>query len=170
MNINLGCGKHRIKGFKGVDLQKLPTVDYVCDISKLKFKDDSIDNALASHCLEHFSHTRTLDILGEWYRVLKKDGKLYISVPNWDAVVMMYVKSGVLEDFYIHLIYGNQGAEFENHFTIFNFSRLRGLLSHVGFRKIKQLDNFPFDTSHTCAGLVDNRYKIPISLNIEATK
>ena len=44
MKLDIACGTDKKPGFKGVDLVKLPGVDYVMDVNKkLKFKDNSVD-------------------------------------------------------------------------------------------------------------------------------
>lgn len=52
------------------------------DANKLLFKDNSIDAIIASEILEHVPNDNK--VLDEIYRVLKKEGRAMISVPNQD--------------------------------------------------------------------------------------
>jgi len=51
------------------------------------FTDQSADLIYASHVLEYFDLDQAPRVLMEWRRVLKKDGTLRLSVPDFDALV-----------------------------------------------------------------------------------
>jgi predicted SAM-dependent methyltransferase len=76
-----------------VDVHEGPLVDIQGDISDLsRFESGSVTEIYASHCLEHFPHVRTLDVLKEWRRVMAKGGKVFVSVPDMDYIVRHYQK------------------------------------------------------------------------------
>jgi ubiquinone/menaquinone biosynthesis C-methylase UbiE len=80
--INLGCGPDYIVGYLGLDREKWNEhVDIICDLDKgiLPFKDNSIDEILCKHTLEHLLHPDR--IITECYRSLKKGGLFHIVVP-----------------------------------------------------------------------------------------
>ena len=80
--LNLGCGDKILPGYINVDvaearLGKKP--DVLCDLRKLTpFEDQSVDEILSVHVVEHFWRWEVVDILKEWVRVLKPGGKLVI--------------------------------------------------------------------------------------------
>lgn len=56
--------------------------DILCDARSIPLDDCFADMVFASHILEHFGTKETISVLKEWTRILKKDGKLVIVVPN----------------------------------------------------------------------------------------
>ena len=86
MKLNLGCGDKILDGFVNVDVVesragKRP--DVICDLHKLTpFEDESADEVMAIHVVEHFWRWEVLDILKEWVRVLKPGGKMILECPN----------------------------------------------------------------------------------------
>ncbi|TGK07884.1 class I SAM-dependent methyltransferase [Leptospira semungkisensis] len=60
--------------------------------TKLPFSDGYFDLAVSNHVIEHVGdYTSQLDHLSEIYRVLKKDGILYLAVPNrWRIIEPHY--------------------------------------------------------------------------------
>jgi SAM-dependent methyltransferase len=169
LRLNLGGRDTVIPGFKTVDFKAGPTVDYVMDITDLsRFKDGSVSEIYASHCLEHSSHLKTPAILKEWRRVLSKGGKCYISVPDFDAAIRLYHDYGMLTDFLIHLLWGDQGYDMAYHYTGFTYPILSLLLSNAGFDDCRKIKWMPYEIND-CSRLVDTVFHMPISLTVEAT-
>src|SRR5690348_326151 len=44
--------------------------------------DEACDEIRATHLLEHFSYRKTVSVLENWLRSLKRGGMLYIEVPH----------------------------------------------------------------------------------------
>lgn len=54
IRLNLGCGRNIREGWVNADRSLLPGVDVVVDLEKeLPFADDSADEILLSHVIEH---------------------------------------------------------------------------------------------------------------------
>src|SRR6185295_12583800 len=158
IRLNLGGRDTVIPGFKTVDLHEGPTVDVVGNIADLKmFQDGSVDEIYASHCLEHFPHPKTLDVLKEWRRVLKPDARCWISVPDFDAAVKLYLKEG-FTGFIRNFLWGDQGYDLAYHYTGFTFPLLATLLVHAGFRDVKRHKWMPHGV-RDCSRLVDTVYQ-----------
>lgn len=81
--LDVGCGGNKIAGATGVDRLKLPGVDVVCDFESgpLPFAANSVDVIYSRHTLEHLADLER--ILREFLRVLKPDGKLFVTVPHF---------------------------------------------------------------------------------------
>ena len=80
--LHLGCGKVYIPGFVHVDLMDFDHIDYKRSIDDLSiFENNSADLIYACHVLEHFKRDEIKKVLTEWFRVLKPDGVLRISIP-----------------------------------------------------------------------------------------
>jgi SAM-dependent methyltransferase len=87
LKIDLGCGPNKKEGFYGVDSMKFKGVDKVADLTKKwPFKDNSVDEAHASHVVEHFDAKDRIHFANELYRVLKKGAKATIIVPHWASM------------------------------------------------------------------------------------
>lgn len=167
VRLNLGSRDRSLAGWLNMDIDKHPGVDIVGDVSDLsRFADESVDEIRASHVLEHFPHTRTLDVLKEWHRVLKENGKLYVAVPDFARGIEIYQRRG-LEDWVVNWLYGDQCYATAFHYTAFDERRLTRLLMQTGFWGVKR--NWPFDIDD-CAMQVSNLDLKPVSLNLEASK
>lgn len=168
IRLNLGGRGTKIPGFKTVDLSDEHDVDVRADVAYLPFKDGSVSEIYASHILEHFSHTRTLAVLKEWVRVLKKGGTLYVSVPDFDRAIELY-RLGGLTDYLTNLLWGDQGYPLAYHYAPFTAGRLLALLHKAGFSDARRIFEMPYGLKD-CSHLVDTVQKKPISLNMEARK
>lgn len=178
--LNLGCGNKKLPGFINIDERDIPGIEYpLTDIRSLTmFTDNSIDYIYVCHVLEHFPRSDTFSVLKEWNRVLKPNGLIRISVPDWDAIVNHYLETQDLENV-LNLLYGARGEEEKNelaHKRIFNFANLRALLYEAGFKRICR-----YTFSETFHASIDDyaNAHIPhmdfengklVSLNLEASK
>ena len=91
MRLHLGAGKKYWPGWHNVDLEG--DQDTVCDITKLPFNNDSVDEIQAIHVFEHLHRINAIDALNEWRRVLKPGGKLVLEMPCYDKIISM-INSG----------------------------------------------------------------------------
>jgi hypothetical protein len=79
LKLSLACGDNKPEGFKGVDIVKTASVDYVQDLMKFpwsQFKDNSVDEIEISHYIEHIPHgdgfnDPFFNFFDEVYRILK---------------------------------------------------------------------------------------------------
>lgn len=180
LRLNLGCGSRKIDGFVHVDLADYPHIDYKCDIKNLTmFENDSVDLIYCSHALQYFDRLDAYVALTEWHRVLKVDGILRLAVPDFEAIVKVYLKycdleyRGILGPLYGKMRVGNKVIY---HKTVYDFDSLRKLLELVGFRKVKRYDwretvhKDYDDQSQAYIPHLDKEKGLLISLNIEAVK
>jgi hypothetical protein len=91
LKLNLGSNEVRIPGFLNVDIVAHKNVDIIADASALPQDDNSVDEILASHLLEHFDFHQGKKALKEWFRVLKPGGRLTIELPDLDAFCRNFV-------------------------------------------------------------------------------
>ena len=90
LKLNLGCGRKILPGFINVDFPnnysgKKP--DLECDIRVLPYQDNTIDEVMAIHVIEHFHLWEVPDVLKEWHRVLKPGGKIILECPCMNKVI-----------------------------------------------------------------------------------
>lgn len=173
--LHLGCGGVNHEKFVNIDGLPAPHIHYIRAIDNLSpFKDNSVDLIYASHCLEHFSHWRVPDVLAEWFRVLKPDGILRLSVPDFDLILEIYKDNGNDINNIIDVLMGRQDYKYNFHMAAFNKSSLERILRDVEFRETRvwqpgscELTTFNDFSSHK---ILVNQKPYAISLNIEAVK
>jgi SAM-dependent methyltransferase len=84
MRLNLGCGRSSLPGWVNVDAVGLPGVDVVADLDRcratpLPFTDDSADEFLLAHVIEHLNDP--LGLMQELHRIARAGAKLTIRCP-----------------------------------------------------------------------------------------
>jgi predicted SAM-dependent methyltransferase len=140
MKLHLGCGSKYIPGFIHVDIQQYPHVDFRVPVNKLTFaQDSSVDLIYACHVLEHFGRHEIDQVLGEWFRVLRKGGILRLAVPDFEAVVHRYEETRDLSEL-VGLVSGGQRNEYDFHKIIFDEKFLRERLLQAGFASVSRYD------------------------------
>lgn len=168
LKLMLGGRDQRIDGFWNMDVHEGENVDIQGDISDLsQFKDGSVSEIYASHCLEHFPHVRTLDVLKEWRRVMKKGGKVFISVPDMDYIIWYYGIYG-LTGWFRNILWGDQGYNEAFHYNGFNFATMAESLCLAEFDDIKRIEVMPYGLSDCSKLRMSSDGKL-ISLSVEAT-
>lgn len=83
--LNLGCGDKILPGYINVDIAENRngiTPDVICDLHCLTFPDNSVEEILSVHVVEHFWRWQVVDTLREWVRVLRPGGKMILECPN----------------------------------------------------------------------------------------
>lgn len=175
INLHLGCGQVNHPAFINIDAIPSKHIHYVGRIDKIsQFEDESVHLIYACHCLEHFSHKKTLAILKEWHRALRKGGVLRVSVPDFDSLVDQYLESKRNIQTVLLPISGGQEYKYNYHMTIFNEDSLRKLFFDAGFSSVKKWlpgssDMTTFDDWSVHAVFIEEK-KFQVSLNLEAIK
>jgi len=169
MKLHIG-GKEKKDGWSILNIQKNDNVDFVGDISDLsQFDDESIDEIYASHVVEHVNQKNIPKTLKGIHRVLKDDGKFYISVPDMDILCRIFLDPKAPHKVKFHvmrMMFGGQIDEFDFHYFGWNMLFLKDYLEVAGFKKIEKVKSFSLfkDTSDY------SPYGVPISLNVIAYK
>ena len=187
VKLHLGCNTKKIPGFINVDVVETSATDLVFDLVEInKYIDPtSVDYIYTCHTLEHLSRHNYFQTLSDLYLILKPNGMLRISVPDFEAIARYYVTTGDLNEIR-GTLFGGQINEYDYHCWTWDFKSLSEDLNKIGFTNIKRYD--PFKTEHS--GIRDwSRDFIPrhdkfgkrlpdeewyrgtlVSLNIEAIK
>ena len=175
----LGSGNSRIEGFCNIDGNPLVECDLVSGLEKLKLKSDSVNVIYASHVFEHVPRAGTAAVLGEWRRVLKPHGKLYLCVPDVEALFKIYLENlpnydteegRELVDFACGVAYGGQVDRFDFHFYGYSFATLKSLLESTGFEGVRRYSREEVDFDLPVDGSTASIAGVPISLNVQADK
>jgi len=146
MKLNLCCGDDVREGYINIDIRKIKPNVLVLDIEKdlLKpFPNDSAEEIVVKDCAEHISWRRVEDLLKDIYRVLRKGGKLYMQVPDLEAIAKKVILN---PDFCFNglcgwkaisfWVYGAQDYPENTHKVGFTIPTLKKLLESIGFRVI----------------------------------
>ena len=97
LKLDLACGNSKKEGFKGIDIAKTDSTDYVFDLTKYPWpiESDSVEEINCSHYVEHIPHDINnpndsrdglIQFMDEIYRILKPKGKVSIQVPYLTSV------------------------------------------------------------------------------------
>lgn len=87
----MGCGRTPLPGWINVDLQILPSVDAVVDVTAgLCFR--PVAAVFAEHFLEHLALDEAIGFLAEVHRVLAPGGWLRLSTPNLEWVLATHFR------------------------------------------------------------------------------
>jgi predicted SAM-dependent methyltransferase len=105
LKLSLGCGDTVPEGFKGVDIVKTKSADYVQDLMKFpwtQFADNSVDEIECSNFVEHIPHGDSRDdpffqFFDEIHRILKpaefNPGNPNIATKGFARIVCPYYSS-----------------------------------------------------------------------------
>lgn len=165
-------GIQRTDGWEILNAVSGPHVDHLCNARDLSmFEDNTFSDVYASHVLEHFDYIKELSaVLGEWYRVLKPGGTLYVSVPDLDILTSLFIARDrfTIKDRFImmQMMFGGHINKYDYHQVGLNQEFLQHFLCQAGYTNIQRVNTFGFfnDTSTVLFN------GIPISLNVKAEK
>lgn len=172
--LHIGCGKTYLPGWTNVDIFSSVKADTYADMSALPFDRESFDIIYACHVLEHAHRHMVVAVLTHWHDLLKKGGILRLAVPNFEAVVEWYTKTGNLDDV-MGLLYGGQGYHLNRHTVTFDHKTLNRDLTRAGFWIVRQwnwkdTDHAKYDDYSQAFLPHLNKSGLLMSLNMEAIK
>lgn len=139
-------GEESKEGWKVLNLEERDGVDFVGDVRDLSaFDDESCCDIYASHVLEYLSQAEVLPVLNEFHRLLHPGGKLYISVPDMDALAQMFVSPALdpAQKFGImRMMFGSQTKSYDFHRIGYCFDFMADYLKDVGFTGLERVESF----------------------------
>ncbi len=150
MKLNLGCGGDIREGYVNIDVRRTDNRVLVLDLEKellSRFQDQSVEEIIAKDFIEHVSWRRVEDLLRDCYRVLKKGGRMYIQVPDLEAIA----RKVILDPSFCHgdlcgwkaisfWVYGGQDYPENTHKAGFTIPTLKRLLESIGF-VVEKIEN-----------------------------
>lgn len=148
--LNCGCGNVPLQGYYNIDKHYYPGSDNPLtdkgeverwkdeedsvwiygDAVELPFSDESFDEVIMVHVLEHLSKADGERALKQAFRVLKPGGTLEVEVPDLKKGCELFLKNGAI-DRTMGLFYGSFGKEGEGQFHLYGYDHdsLKGLMS-----------------------------------------
>ena len=164
MKLNIG-GEQKKEGWKILNIQKKDGVDFIGDISDLsQFSENSVEEIYASHVVEHVEQSKIESTFEGIHRILKDNGKFYVSVPDMDILCRQFlnIKEGKARFHIMRMMFGGQTDKYDFHYFGWNYEFMKDYLTTAGFKKIEKVKSFSLfkDTSDYAP------YGVPISLNV----
>jgi len=134
VKLNIGSGNTKHEGYINIDKYD-DSADVKLDgESLLGYEDNSVDEILSEHMLEHVSHRLVQNYLNEWYRVLKPKGVLRLNIPDFEWCVKEWLNADDKIGFPLHRIFGSQHEEGEAHYNGFTEESITDYLNGTGFK------------------------------------
>lgn len=84
MKLNIGSGGKKLEGYVNVDAEPMTEPDVVCNIGhdRWPFDDDSVDEVVAEHILEHLTTPELFHCMKEMYRVCRNEATVGLRLPH----------------------------------------------------------------------------------------
>lgn len=121
--------------YKAIDFKKThEDLDYIGDIENMSLTDESFDVVFCTQVLEHIPHPSRA--LGEFYRVLKKEGFLILTAP-----LHGYIHNAP-HDYFRYTKFGLEVLLSEAGFTVVRIRSLGGFFCYIGL--IRSVALMPF--------------------------
>lgn len=150
VKLHLGCGGMKWKDFINVDLflydrnvgdtsRSGCVADVIADMRDLQLSDDSIDEIFTSHTFEHFTRWEGVEMLVDWFRMLKPGGRIVIETPDfWRCVFWLMHPSSEKRRLGRTQFYGNQWdrLDYETHRYLWSGKEISEICRNVGFTRI----------------------------------
>jgi predicted SAM-dependent methyltransferase len=151
MTLNLGCGTRKIEGCINVDTFGKP--DVCANILHLPFKSETIDKIYLFHTIEHIEDIKHYDLFMEFRRILKDNGELIISYPEFTKCAQNFIENKNGDRvFWGRTIYGRQSYPGDYHVALMYTPWFKNFLRDVGFNDIKDFPEpgEPYNTVIKC--------------------
>lgn len=100
MKLEIGSGTRPRQGYLHMDINPdLVGLDYVGPMWAIPVNDDTFDEVLSVHVIEHAPRPMWLPTLREWLRVLLPGGMMQADTPNFDRNIRLYLDGGWMRDY-----------------------------------------------------------------------
>lgn len=153
-NLQLGAGIRKVNGFINVDLSGAD-VNLDLTYKTLPWKDESFDNIVSQHLIEHlYIKDELIPLLMELYRILKKDGAVWLATPDLEKICQSYLKNKCkdlvedrkkrmpewdFEDYPTQHMMNDLFHQEGEHKNLFDFELLTWILNQAGFKKVEKI-------------------------------
>lgn len=153
LRVEIGSGPHPTPGYIHVDAhRRARDVEYHVSAATLPFGDETVEELLAVHILEHVHASAVLPTLMEWRRVLRPGGFAQIHVPDAANVFAAFLDSPPEHKWTVmipifgmtsHVRFGQAGDadDLERHHVIYDFSLLERVLLDAGFARVDDVSD-----------------------------
>lgn len=172
--LNLGCGSSKISGFINIDIEPSCNPDKVCNFlkDKLPYKNDSVDEIVLFHVIEHIPKKLHEMLLKEIWRVLKPGATFLVSYPEFLKCVKNW-KTNYKghKAFWEATIFGRQLYPTDYHVCIMHTEAFKETLTDIGFFELTDSPELSesFNTIIACKkGVRVTKYEDLIEIDMRA--
>jgi predicted SAM-dependent methyltransferase len=175
LKLHIGSGSINVQGWINIDARAFPHTHIVTkgfDLSM--FSDGSVSQIYLCHVLEHFSYHEVEGLLANFLKKLQSGGRIYISVPDFQALVAVFSECNGDLNVINSALMGGQEYEYNFHRAMFTAESLGASMKRAGFSDVapwKVTDVFGVDvgdwSSRTLPTPNGRRF---ISLNLMGVK
>jgi len=151
VKLHLGCGGVKWKDFINVDLypfdENTPdtsrsgcVADVFADIRNLQLPENYVDEIFSSHVIEHFYRWEVMDIISNWYRILKPGGIMVTEMPDiFRSILFSFLPIRRYRQLGKNQFYGNQWNKlsYETHKYVWTLKEFKNELYKTGFTKVR---------------------------------
>jgi predicted SAM-dependent methyltransferase len=140
--LEIGSGNKPMEGYLHFDIRSDVNADVVGDARKLPFKDAEFKEIFTRFFLEHLFRSDAKKALKEMHRVLEKNGRLEIIVPNIEYFFKLFLEeTGQKKEWALNKIYGFEKYGEDHHYFGYDEETLTNYLKEAGFKKIKRIES-----------------------------
>lgn len=150
VKLHLGCGGMRWRDFINVDMYPHDesvvdssrggcVADVFADMRALGLPDNSVDEIFTSHAIDHFTRWEAVDMLWDWYRIIKPGGRVVIEAADFMRCILWLLHpKRTKRQAARNQFYGNQWdrLEHETHRYVWRARELVSVLRDIGFRRV----------------------------------
>ena len=154
-SLNLGCGKAKISGADNVDIDPESGAELIFDFRQpFPLEDRIYDEVYLFHVIEHIEKKFHLHIFSEIRRVLKDDGTLYVSYPEFSKIVSNWLTNKNNDrHFWECTIFGRQAWPSDYHVCAMDTLDFKQYLYERGFNVVSHIHE-PIDQFNTICKIV----------------
>jgi SAM-dependent methyltransferase len=134
--LHLGCGNHYIEGYVNCDISNDVGCDKIVDLEEsLPFEDDSVDEIIINHTLEHVKNFNQL--MEEFHRVCVDKAIIKIKVPYFSSLSAFQDPTHVR--FFTHRTFDYYNPDF--HYSYYSKARFKVVRKQINFTPSRKCVN-----------------------------
>lgn len=149
-NLELGAERFTHPGFESLDADPRGGGTFI-NFEKLErwpMDDNTYDNILTIHMIEHIYPSCLPFIFSEVHRILKPGGSFRVHVPNGPVIAQTYMELPERRESLMICFYGLEG-EFDRHKALYDYTALANVFTSRGFVNVSnQTNNLEYRDRH----------------------
>lgn len=161
--LNIGCGQNKIENFINIDCEQSVGPDICLDLTyqDLPYENNSVDEIVMFHTIEHIQKKFHKKILEEYWRVLKfETGSLLISFPEFRICFRNWADNYKgQKEFWEATMFGRQLYKSDFHVCAMDSIDFASVLNKIGFSNIFYVSE-QYEDYNTVMSCVKNYKKI----------
>jgi predicted SAM-dependent methyltransferase len=137
VRLHIGCGGKRFRGYINIDAH---SGDLQCDVTRLPYSENTADEIIGIHLLEHLFPHQAIEALKHWCGILKPGGKLILEMPDLKKILEFFKDPKASPQLTIQALYGGEltGRIEDIHKFCWTFETLEPHLKAAGFTKVEE--------------------------------